>query len=533
MAGGLIQLVAYGYQDIYLTADPNITFFKIVYRRHTNFSIQSFESTFTDNPNFGQKGRIKVTKLGDLVSRMYLRIVIDKIPTDGEKFAWVRKLGYALLKKVEIEIGGVVIDRHYNHWLNVWNQLTDNNYDAILGDVKELTEFNSKDKPSYVLYVPLQFWFNKFIGLALPLIAIQYHDVYINIELEDREKLLVKSGNFRNTHHMNIIDLGLITDYIYLDLDERKRVAEISHEYLIELVQSQEELSIIENTTRISLQMKHPTKELIWFVTNGKYTSGKRFLCYSHKDDWSDEIVNCSKQLLLDSMLLLEKGKEPMVIGNWERFLNIDDKQYSSNGNLEVINQSKLYYLWINIDSLVFNNYSITDKIEAKIRVNEFNNIIIDINVGISETDLSIPVDDMKDSRLHNHNDIYVNQFGNYGVYITGNKNSILYSSLEYNGQNRIEKRNGNFFGYLQPYMHHSKTPVDGINLYSFSFEPEKHQPTGTSNLSKIENDILTLWLDNDMVTSNMNLENRLYIFGLSYNIFRVISGLTGLFYKD
>ena len=540
MGGGLLQIVAYGSQDMYLTNEPQITFFKIVYRRHTNFSIEAHEKTFNDNPDFGKMGKVKLYRLGDLATTMYLRVIINKVSTTkGAKFAWIKRLGHAMIRRVEIEIGGVIIDRHYGTWLDIWYELnygeTHNvGYAKMIGNVDELTAYNDKDKPQYILYIPLRFWFNRYYGLALPLIAIQYHDVYIRVEFEKNEKLIVRSKQFHNFNDVKILEVGLVTNYIYLDIEERRRFAYIGHEYLIEQVQTDNDVSVDEEVKRLTLSFNHPTKEIIWAMRNGNYISGKKFLCYTDKEKWDDEIIRCSRRILMDSMILSKHI--PSDRGQWESFAPGSKNICSSNSNYEVTNNSKYYSLWININSLSINNYSLTTKIEATILVSKDNKINIEcLETELNEKDISIPVDDMCDTRLSSDNDVIVYQFSNYGVLITGRINPITFAKLEYNDYNRFDRRNGKFFGVLQPYLYHSNTPADGINLYSFALEPEELQPTGTSNLSKIENVILTLWFDKDdccRYFNPNNLDNRLFIFAFSYNILRVISGLTGLAYN-
>ena len=111
-----MQLVAYGAQDIYLTGNPQITFFKVVYRRHTNFSMESIEQTFNGFPDFGKKVTCPISRNGDLVHRIYLQA---ELPSAGT--AWA---GHKLIKSVEVEIGGQRIDKHYADWLHIWNELT-------------------------------------------------------------------------------------------------------------------------------------------------------------------------------------------------------------------------------------------------------------------------------------------------------------------------------------------------------------------------------------------------------------------------
>lgn len=562
MAGGLLQLVAYGAQDVYLTNNPHITFFKVVYRRHTNFAMQTFEKTFNDSPNFGKRGIVKLYRLGDLATRMYLRVVVDKIPGVKDiRFSWVRRIGHAMIRQVEVVIGGNVIDRQYGTWLDIWYELArqgdhDKGYAKMIGDTGELTAYNDIDKPQYTLYIPLQFWFNRHAGLALPLIAIQYHDIFLNVDFEPKEKMLVRCENFTDFASINILEVGLVTDYVYLDVEERRRFAIIGHEYLIEQVQYYGDTGVEESIKRVLLDFNNPTKEIIWAMRNGNYTTGKRFLCYSNDEDWTYDILECSKKILAQSILLLKgpeyiidpsgvriivsPGEPPPDFGLWEEF-EPASTSLSTNGNFEVTNNSSGFSLWININSLMIGNYSITAKISATILVTEDNLVVIqEIKSGLLDRDISFPIEFMTDTRIGAMmSDICVYQFTNYGLFITGKGNPLANAMLEYNGQNRVEKRNGRFFGDLQPYMHHNNTPKDGINLYSFAIEPEKLQPTGTSNLSKIENIFLTMWYED---TSNpdgllpyfniFNLDNRLFIYAFSYNILRIISGLAGLAYN-
>lgn len=576
MAGGLLQLLAYGAEDIYLTGNPQITFFKIVYRRHSNFSQEAFELTIQDKPNFGKISRLKIFRLGDLLTKMYLKINISAVNlTIGEKFAWVRRLGHALLKSVSVEIGGVIIDKQYGEWLDIWYELarkpgTERGYKNMIGDVSILTKLNDISKPQYTLFIPLKFWFNRHVGLALPLIAIQYHEIFMNFEFTEREKLVVRNNNFTNINSLNILDASILADYIYLDSIERERFASSAHEYLIEQVQYNGDQSFISKIQRFILTFNHPTKELYWFIKSGNYTTGQRFLCYTHDDDWSEAILISSKQLLYDSIVLLRApiyqkdefgnivydsngraiiiipGETPPSTGNWEEFQPLisfkdateDSFEISANGKITISNNSLDKTLWLNTESLKISTYSLTNKISATITISQSNLLRIKNVISlITERDISIPITKFIDTRITN-DDIFVNQFNNYGIFITGNMNPIESSKLTYNEYERFSKRNGKFFNILQPEMHHSNTPTDGINVYSFSLQPEEHQPTGVSNLSKIDRIILTLWFTDISERTGLpslnlfNPDSRIGIFAYSYNVFRVSNGLTGLAYS-
>jgi hypothetical protein len=552
MAGGIIQLLVYGAQDIYLTGNPQITFFKIVYRRHTNFSIETFERTFNDRPDFGTIGRVKIYRLGDLMTKMYLKVVINRVePNEGAKFAWIRRLGHALLNSIAVEIGGVTIDEQCGTWLDIWYELArqgdhESGYLKLIGDIKELTEYNGKPKPEHTLYIPLQFWFNRFNGLALPNIAIQYHEIYVTLRFNERENVIVTNSKFNNLDDVKIIDVGLLIDFIYLDVAERHKFATTAHEYLIEQVQFTGEESISGLKDRFLLHYNYPTKELIWAMRNGNYMTGKKFLCYTHEYDWTKEILKCSKTILSNSVVLSDT--EPMINNNegtivWEEFETSTSGQ-TNNGKIDVTNNGTVS-LWVNTNSLTINSYSITDKVSGNITVSNNNDIIITgVTTEITERDISFPVEDMTDTRVSS-DDVCVNQFSNYGLLITGKHNPIESAKLEINDQERFERRNGKFFNYLQPEMHHSNTPVDGINVYSFSLKPEAHQPMGTMNFSRVENIFLTLWFQDLTNTRDskreremynmipelnfINQDSKIYIFAFSYNVLRIMSGLSAL----
>jgi len=275
-----MQLVAYGAQDIYLTGNPQITFFKVVYRRHTNFSMESIKQIFNGSIGLNSTVSANISRNGDLVSNMYIETTIDAAAT-----TICSNYGSALLKEVEIEIGGQIIDKHYGHWLETWAQLTEPN---PFGDMLQLPAGGNRSMVNFVIlgdgsintnegtlfqmttcmggvladdttttermFIPLQFWFCRNPGLALPLIALQYHEVKVKITTDTQAN--ISTGNT-----LTLGDFNLWVDYIYLDTDERKRFAQTSHEYLIEQLQMQEEPT---GKTVSELNFNHPIKELIW-----------------------------------------------------------------------------------------------------------------------------------------------------------------------------------------------------------------------------------------------------------------------------
>jgi hypothetical protein len=263
-----MQLVAYGAQDIYLTGNPQITFFKVVYRRHTNFSMESIEQTFNGTAGLGKRVTATISRNGDLVNGMWLEVQT----TIGGGQPADYGFGNNLVKTAELEIGGQLIDKHYGEWMNIWGELSTPagklaGYDAMVGN----SGFAQNDS-NKALDVPLQFWFCRNPGLALPLIALQYHEV--KLVLEFRTEAEVSDGGAT----MTLNSTKLWVDYVYLDTDERRRFAQISHEYLIEQVQFTGDESVTDNTDKkMTLNFNHPCKELIWVV----HTAGQPLLDFT------------------------------------------------------------------------------------------------------------------------------------------------------------------------------------------------------------------------------------------------------------
>ena len=279
MGGGLMQLVAYGAQDIYLTGNPQITFFKVVYRRHTNFSMEAIQQTF--NGTVGATSSTvtaTISRNGDLVHRMWLDVKMAAQNGSGGSYSnWTNNTGHAFVKECEIEIGGQRIDRHYSQWLDVWNELTDHEESEWIGLNKHaaknayLKSQSDGVDNTLQLYIPLQFWFCRNPGLALPLIALQYHEV--KIKLTTRGMLGLVNGDTLTTAGAGQPSAcDLYCDYIYLDTDERRRFAQVSHEYLIEQVQRESGTISAANKSQ-TLNFNHPVKELVWVIQNSLASS--------------------------------------------------------------------------------------------------------------------------------------------------------------------------------------------------------------------------------------------------------------------
>ena len=267
MGGGLMQLVAYGAQDVYLTGNPQITFFKVVYRRHTNFACESIEQTFNGSVNFGNKVTATISRNGDLITNCWVEMTL---PADAAANTnrWVNCVGHRLLEEVELEIGGQKIDKHYADWLEIWSELTlpeekRSGYKEMVGKYESNTGLSADAEQK--LYVPLVFFFNRNPGLALPLIALQYHEVKVSVKFASKDDCIVADAALTSYVAASDLKASLFVDYVYLDTAERRRFAQVSHELLIEQLQFTGDESVTsDKTNKVRLNFNHPVKEIVW-----------------------------------------------------------------------------------------------------------------------------------------------------------------------------------------------------------------------------------------------------------------------------
>ena len=264
MGGGFMQLVAYGAQDIYLTGNPQITFFKVVYRRHTNFSMEAIPQVFDGTFGFGKTVVCTVPRNGDLVHRMYVKVGLSTA-------AGAAATDYrGLLKSVELEIGGQRIDKQYYKWQVCWQDLTYGQ--SQVNAMAAMAGLATTPAANTFVYLPLDFWFCRNPGCALPLIALQYHEVKVRVELDTLANIKLVTNPSTDASSAVISSGDLLVDYIYLDTDERRRFAQVSHEYLIEQVQFTGAESVSAGSNKVNLHFNHPVKELVWYM--GPLNSG-------------------------------------------------------------------------------------------------------------------------------------------------------------------------------------------------------------------------------------------------------------------
>jgi len=514
-----MQLVSYGAQDIYISGNPQITFWKILYKRHTNFAVESIEVTFNGQADFNKRVTAVINRNADLMYKTYIQVVLPQIDLTGTQgFRWLNYIGHRLINQVELEIGGQRIDRQYGDWMQIWTQLSTDAgniavLDSMLGNTHDLvltkrgtglaqdatcsaseTTISCVPRsgtPAKTLYIPLQFWFCRNPGVAIPLIALQYHEVRINVDFETWQNCIYAESTVGVPSTsgpgvaQSLAAASIYVDYVYLDTEERRRFAQQSHEYLIEQVQYTGAESITSSSNKVQLNFNHPVKELQWVVQR-------------------DSFVDCSTAAWLAS------------VGGAQPFNYSDD--FSTDGMItSLLAQAS--------GSSITGQATYTASAQLATAV---------LGQGASEA-ASLIGADTQDLAGVAEFDSGVNYLL-AKVILASNvrcegKNPVEVAKLQLNGQDRFTEREGAYFDKVQPYQHHSRSPSTGINVYSFALRPEEHQPSGTCNFSRIDKATLQLTVSLNTVVGTRTAQVRVY--ALNYNVLRVMSGMGGLAYSN
>jgi hypothetical protein len=465
-----------------------------------------------------------------------------------------------MIAETKVEIGGSKIDEQYGDWLNIWYELShkvgqERGHAAMIGDSPAYTEFSVFKQGTY-LYIPLIYWFNRFNGLALPLIALQYHDVRVTIQYAPLNKCVnfnCYSGNAPNGSDLGIRmeDNYLLIDYVYLDSEERKRFAQASHEYLIEQLQFTGSESLNGPNNKYRLNFNHPSKYLIWVTHLDPYVNANDWLAYSPSKDWSAALETAAKLIYLQTRSTLQETFD----GDFYWFAVTDVSENTGYAESATFEDTDYWgTLAAKVDGfLVFNGaeYGRGYEAQADMYPAVIDNVVITRN-DLTITDISITADLLADDSANitfadsventKANEFLINDYAgnhaayvqdafNYGLWLDTTVNPVGLAKLQLNGHDRFQERDGNYFNYVQPYQHFSNTPADGINVYSFALKPEDHQPSGTCNFSRIDNATLQVNMVSQADISGN--ESNLNIYTVNYNVLRVMSGMAGTAYSN
>lgn len=487
MSGGKIKLISTGFEDLYLTVDPQITFFKMVYKRYTNFSQEPVVQFFNSEPDFGKRVTCNVAKSADLISNIYCFIKLPSLPKINSdkknsnfilnKFKWVKKIGFAIIKYIELEINGQLVDKLYGDWLNIWSLLTihqDRQSENILiGNVPNLYDYtNGKD--SYNLYVPIYFYFNRSKGLSLPVVALSTSDIKVHIEFSELDDILVYSPSH------------------YIDIEDN--------------VVHFEEGDIITQTVN---------NEIAYAIYNNfDYNRNRLYYTKYNKSFQNIDNSNNNYKIMNDKKYYVNPTSD-------ENFHNV------SYPNITII-EANLIINFIFLDNLerkkfIMSNheYLITQlQYSGEKSVNNINcNIKLNFTNNCKEIYWIGQLSKIKNG--------FIKEKFNYTSQINySGSNCIENTTFFNNGLERFQREDKYLYNYLQYYLFHSSIINEGINMFSFSLNPESYQPSGSCNFSKIDDIVLQMSLFPEVSYDNPVL---IRVYSLNYNILRIVNGIGGL----
>ncbi len=487
MGIGLLNLVSIGKENIYLSTEPEITYFKIAYKRYSNFSTETIAQYFKTVPDFGRKVTVNISKTADLLGQIYLWVKLPDIITSNhstlpngiKKFAWNKKIGLSIIRYVDLEISGILIERNYGDWLNIWYELTttlgkQTSFTKMVGDIDLLTDYTN-GKKSYSLNIPLNFWFCQDSGLALPLVSMIHNDIKIHVEFNDFDLCFKQSP----THYINVND---------------------------------------------TICLFKPN-EIIQQTYNSNTVSG-RFVYF----DFVTQNLYYNK-IKGDFVIPTSVNQKIPIIGQ--------ESLYETNININsVVVKDESYFRFNNpsiIESYLLVNYIYLDNDERFKFLTKTHQYLIPVVQNIPEqiaysTNIAYKIPFINPNKIIfwrccllsniNNNDSF-----NYTI---NNEPICEKSQIILNSVSRIGSTNNEVYTILQNHMNNFVSSQNGINMYSFALNPMDFQPSGTCNFSQIDDTYLQLTLN-----KKINYQNPVNIkaYGIQYNLFRIADGLGGLGY--
>lgn len=523
MTGSILQLVAYGIEDIFLTNEPQITYFKVVYKRHTNFSREEIKQTFVQTPDFGKQTSAIIGKNGDLMEKTTLVVNLPAIPkfrnvSGGDdtitKIAWVRYPGYSLIDYVSIIINDREICKHYGEWMLLWNQLfnpkaTDKNFKKMVGDIPELTSYtNGKD--AYTLYIPLQFWFCRSSGNALPLVSLLHSDVKINISLNSWESCV----SITPTHYISCqSDLVEFYEFEYI-------------EQIVDDVMAAGIFTYYDPVLKRLYYSLITTNNFVLIPYNTTNTSFAKYKIYGKSSNAEILPIQQTTNVNVLSQATYKYQKIKMLILG-ETFLLINYIFLDEDERFKFA-ESKHDYI---IQQLYFTYYNELTGPTQSVRLSIDNPCTYLLWVAQQKY-----IAEFKDyynyTYTYQHKRNYDTQYSNTvigePINIPSNK-LINNSTLMLNGKERLSFRSSVYFKLVQIYQNCVNEPPSGVNGYFFSIYPNSTQISGTCNMSKIET--IELKLNVNPILSPDNI-GYIRVYAETLNILRIANGLGAIMFE-
>ena len=543
--GGLLTLVATGPQDVGLTGDPQVTYFKSSYHRYAPFSSETRELTWTGGtPQFNNSIQVILDRSGDMIGEIWLNMNLSMDTSANDKFkaCWQKEIGYRVLDRVSFEIGGNQTDEMVGNWMIVWHELNKNDdhssgWDKMVGNSPAANELSYTSKATQdkqvEVYVPLMFYFNQYRSLALPLVALQYHDVKLQVHFREAKDCIQHDVDDvvgkAVTVKPNIDSCRIVGQYYFLGEDERTRVAQSSATTLMFAHQNPNGPLGVQ-TTSSNLQfdlsaLNHPCKCLVWTTALEKYTT-ESFL--------GNHLVSGTKAFIF------RYGVDATVA-----------QAVTATGESAISDDTEYYPLSVAADESVFSNsVTIQDVFNTAIYrpsgvssslndwklSDEWNRL--NVNVLLDIETASTPVSDLDD--LYGKDNTISNLTTNgtavklnadiYGANLDGSGYILEKGKIMVNGHALFEDEPAVFFNSVMPCNKSLNAPEDdGINVYSWALKPADYQPTGTCNFSRMDTAKLSLHFKSDYA----KLSKSVCAYVINYNQQRVMSGMSGLMFSN
>lgn len=469
--GGLMQLVAFGVQDLYIIGNPQITFFKAIYHRHTNFSIESVRQPIDGEIDFGKTISAKISRDGDLLHKLMLEVDLPQITASGSvpsgsAISWVNSIGHALVEEIELYIGELLVDKQYGEWLEIWSELaTDSSKRDGYNNMVSKYESHTTVTGPITVFIPLQFWFCRNVGLALPLVSLQYHDVRVRIKLRSFDTMWTWGPN----DHFTVSKSGT---------------------------------TVTATSSAPEFTSDDVGKVLYW------------------NDGTSDTITAYTNAT---TVTVSGSGTKSSQRG-YTKPANSVSQTYS-------INDARFFADFIYLDTFERKQFALKphDYLIEQIQFSDGNSYVSGQNTLNIKLDFNLPIKEICwVSQLDRYAEAY--EYFNYSdtvdpLAIQGDP--ITDAVIYFNGVERFEQRKAKYFRLVQPYYHHTRAPTSHIYVYSFAVNPEKYQPSGTANFSQIDTVDLRLTFKTTLPATSVR------VYGVSYNILRVENGMGGLIFAD
>jgi hypothetical protein len=543
MSGALLQLAALSSQDLYLTGNPEITLFKKNYLRYTYFAIETVQVNFDNGSfDFGSETTAKLEKSGDLISKIVLVINLRAI-NSTKKWGYVNKIGHAIIDTIRASIESD-IETINGDWIDIYQTLNKDksmkeNYDVMIGNVASLKALEYSHD-AYKLFIPIEFWTGKVTSSAFPICALKNQRFQISVKLRRAIECINYFGTSTpSASELPVIDSAyLLVDYIYLETEERYNFINNNHNYTIETVDSMTDIvSSIE--PRYSLIFDKPTKYLVWYVQSNRFLNRNKFLSWATDDNWEEARNNFAKLvwLITRNTLNVSDPNNPYINLN-TGYITIGFEPPIVTGT----SNAKLLALASKVNGILLFATEAGSENHAPATT---DNVILTKNT-ITFEDMTTTIDEFKADtnttatqiafmNIHTNNiiDIF-----NYGNFINRSDNPVINSSFQLNGKNRFQKRDGYFYNYLQPYYYFKNSPSDGINVYSFSLNPDDLQPSGTINLGNVNANskdlLISLGKYNNTSDGYLTFfgSGRIRIFAFEYNNIKITDGIAMLSYE-